>query len=62
MSDIFDIASENEELARDKALKFRKPEGPKPTGKCLWCDEPLEGDRRWCDKDCLDRWERVNGR
>ena len=62
MSDIFDIASENEEIARDKALKFRKPEGPKPTGKCLWCDEPLEGDRRWCDKDCRDRWSRVNGR
>lgn len=60
MTDIFDIASELEELRREKALKFRKPEGPKATGKCLWCGEVLGDGRRWCDKDCCSSWERAN--
>ena len=62
MTDVFDIASELEELRREKALKFRKPEGPKATGKCLWCGEELEDGRRWCDFSCMCYWERVNHR
>jgi hypothetical protein len=30
------------------------------TGECLYCGEPLEYPRRWCDKDCCAAWEREN--
>ena len=60
MTDVFDIASENEERYTEKARQFRKPEGPKATGKCLWCGEELEDGRRWCTAECRDRWARLN--
>jgi hypothetical protein len=22
------------------------------TGKCLWCEEPVENKKRWCSKEC----------
>ena len=60
MTDVFDIASENEERYTEKARQFRKPEGPKATGKCLWCGEELEDGRRWCGASCRDMWARLN--
>ena len=58
MADMFDLASEREEMDRTIALRVRKPEGPKPTGRCLWCDEPVEEGRRWCPRvECRDQWE-----
>ncbi len=59
MPDLFDLATEREEMDRDIALRVRKPEGPKPTGVCLWCGEPVEEGRRWCDAFCRNGWERV---
>ncbi len=58
--DIYDIASENEERYTEKARQFRKPEGPKATGKCLWCGEELADGRRWCDRACCAAWEKSN--
>ena len=60
MTDVFDIASENEERYTEKARQFRKPEGPKATGECLWCGEELEDGRRWCGASCRDMWARLN--
>lgn len=37
----------------------RKPTGPTATGRCLYCDEIVSDDQRWCDGDCRDAWERV---
>ena len=37
-----DHASEREEQHRLAALAVRKQEGPKPIGRCLWCDELVE--------------------
>ena len=28
------------------------------TGYCLYCGEPVEKGRRWCDADCRDGWEK----
>lgn len=54
-----DLATRQEELARISALATsRRPEGPKPTGKCLACGEPVEPGRRWCDADCLSMYNR----
>ncbi|MCP1674549.1 hypothetical protein J2T57_001651 [Natronocella acetinitrilica] len=57
MRSIDDHASELEQFDRDLALSRRKPEGPKAMGACLYCLEPLDTERRWCDADCRDHWE-----
>lgn len=30
----------------------------KETGYCLFCGEPVEKGRRWCDAECMSFWER----
>ena len=30
------------------------------TGFCLFCDEPLAPERRWCDAQCRDDWQSEN--
>ncbi len=46
MTDVFDRATEREEMDREIAIRARKPEGPKATGRCLWCgDETTQGRR-----------------
>jgi len=45
-----------ERMERDEELRKKytpKPIAIKSTGKCLYCDVPLDDDRRWCDKDCM---------
>lgn len=58
MTDLFDRATEREEMDRDLALQVRKPEGPRATGFCLECGEPVEECRRWCGPACRDSWQR----
>ena len=36
----------------------RKPAGPTATGRCLYCDEIVADDQRWCDTGCRDGWVR----
>ena len=62
MSDNLDIAQERSEMHLADALRARKPEGPAPTGRCLWCDEIVSDEQRWCDSQCRDMWERDTGR
>lgn len=52
-----DIKNRNIEQIR-KAAKTREVE---VKGACLFCDEPLPVDRRWCDSDCRDAWEKEKG-
>ncbi len=62
MADIFDLATEREEMDREIALAVRKPEGPRPTGYCLYCEEPVEDGRRWCvGVECRNAWDRIRG-
>lgn len=35
---------------------------PEPTGVCLNCCDAVPDGHRWCDADCRDDWERINGR
>ncbi len=55
--DFADLAEFNEARDRDLALSQRAPEGPRATGKCLHCDEPVPVGRRWCDQECRDDWQ-----
>lgn len=59
MGDFFDKVAEVETAFRDAALAEARSKGQEhaPTGECLWCAEPLDDDRRWCDADCRDDWQ-----
>ena len=74
MADEADVAGEFQEafLASSLAAQRAKvSDSPKATGKCLFCDEPLKVEApkegqdpteikrpRWCDKFCMDDWQR----
>lgn len=60
MADDIDIASEREQIARDKQIQHiqNKPPAAKSCGVCLECGEAVQGDLRWCDNYCRDDWQR----
>lgn len=59
MADIADLGAETAEFFLSLAEKERKkPQGPPFTGKCLNCGEDTDEQRRWCDADCRDDWQR----
>lgn len=60
MSDIVDRGNEAADLFLDVALRNRQRDVKTPTaiGLCLNCGESTEGERRWCDAECRDEWER----
>lgn len=58
MSDIIDKANDQADLIRAIEASARAQEGPRPTGLCLNCGEPLTPGGRRCDIDCRDDWER----
>lgn len=59
MDDI-DLQDQREEAWLSALVKVRKPEGPRPTGNCLWCEEPVaDATHRWCDADCRDDYEQA---
>lgn len=57
MADLVDQAQKQEEVILDLTLaNLRKTGGPRATGACLNCDEPLALGERWCDADCRADW------
>ena len=62
MDDNLDRANDELEMSLAQALRQRKPEGPMPTGRCLWCDDITNDFVRWCNADCRDQWESANKR
>jgi hypothetical protein len=59
-----DRTEENAVLYSQTALyKSRRVEPDvTATGECLFCGEPVEQKRRWCDAQCRDDWEREADR
>ena len=54
-----DISAEREEIERQSArLTCKNAEGPAPTGFCLYCDEILNGTRRWCEVEHREQWQK----
>lgn len=62
MADIIDLANDRADEILEDALRKKKPEGPKPNGKCHNCEEPVPVDHKFCDRDCRDDWEVRNDR
>lgn len=54
MADQFDIATELEELFREKALNVRKPAGPPATGACNNCDAVVGEGAQFCCVECRE--------
>lgn len=62
MADDLDLAAEREEIARTAALSQRRPAGPPATGFCLWCEEPVAPEVRFCCPECRDQFDAVAAR
>lgn len=61
--DIVDKSQDAEDAFFRAALTAKRPEGPPPTGFCYYCGEPLTNrQRRFCDADCRDDYEREQRR
>ena len=59
MVDEVDVSSKNVEKEIETALKNIDTTIPKnKTGKCLYCKADITNERRWCDADCRDNYER----
>ena len=60
MASIDDIGSDTEQFFLELALAERKPTPViKATGLCLWCGEPVEDGRRWCEAGCQQDWMKA---
>jgi predicted nucleic acid-binding Zn ribbon protein len=53
-----DAATHQEEMARAAAMLKRHVTLP-AVGQCYSCAEPIDGTRRFCDRECLEDWERM---
>ena len=58
--DIADRAQKDIETLAALAEHHKQEPTAKETGYCLFCGEPLEKGRRWCDAYCRDDWEKLN--
>lgn len=56
--DEIDRADAEVERNLAQALRQRRPAGPVATGRCLFCDEIVGDQRRWCGVECREAWER----
>lgn len=58
MADEADRAAVIEQRDRENAIAAaRASKKLEATGFCLWCEEPLEEGRRFCDKGCAEDFE-----
>ena len=60
MGDEADIANDLVQHAIDVGIrnahdKIKKPSNQ--TGRCIWCEEPIKDDRRWCSIECRNEFE-----
>lgn len=61
MSDEADIANDYLQQMIDTALANAHNKSivlPNTTGKCIWCEEVINDDRRWCSVDCRNEYQK----
>lgn len=62
MADEIDNGNETAEFFLTLALRNQQSKvvsTPKGIGMCLSCEADLDDDRRWCNADCRDDYERA---
>jgi hypothetical protein len=57
--DISQARQEIEERILTAALRERSHQEVPITGKCHYCQEPIEHPKRWCDQNCLHDWQKY---
>lgn len=65
MADIIDDANATADLFLSAALLKQAQVSkvrPSGIGVCLYCGTDVDGDRRWCDVECRDEWEKERKR
>ena len=59
MVDDVDKANEQVQKGIEDTLKNISTVIPKNiTGECFTCGQPVDNERRWCDADCRDSYEK----
>ncbi len=59
MTDVFDRATEREELERELSIAAARAVPALPyVGECYNCGQRLPQGMRFCDRDCCDDYER----
>lgn len=58
MADEIDLANDQAERNLALSIRMRRPVGPAATGHCLFCDEVVADDHRWCGIECREGWEK----
>lgn len=60
MTDIYDQATFREEQERERSIAAARRVGKllEANGTCHWCGEAVKAERRFCDADCRDGWQR----
>ena len=63
MVDEVDAAQQKEEIGLADAIRNARMGGPVAvaTGRCLWCDEIVSDEARWCSVSCRDMWCKERG-
>ena len=57
--DVFDQATEREEMERERAIKAARSAPTLPaTGRCHYCDASVTGGAHFCDAECRADFER----
>ena len=55
MSDDLDNADKETRLMLEATLSNVNTEVPdNNTGRCIWCEEKIKGNHRWCSIECRD--------
>ena len=63
MSDEIDLANDLLQQMIDAGIKQAQGNinAHNESGKCLWCEEPVQDNRRWCCAECRNDHEKFNG-
>lgn len=60
--DEVDLANMQVELNEQRSIDYAREQANKPipkgTGECLWCGSKIVDERRFCNRECADCWEK----
>jgi hypothetical protein len=57
MTDLFDQASDMEQLEREHAIAKARQRKSQYTGRCLYCNDVVEHPKRYCSPECRESGE-----
>lgn len=61
MNDEVDIANDLVQHMIDMGVTNAKTKAkitPNTSGKCIWCEDPVKDERRWCSIECRNEYQK----